>query len=89
MDAAWPDNFSEAKSSPKVTEPSTLHACTNAAALMRVIQGASSFGVDQGSGGVRSGVDATWLFTNGGLAKLSGREVQNVILPNTQSVNRL
>ena len=64
-------------------------ARTNAAALIRAIRGASSFGVDPGSGGVRSGADAARPFTNGGLAKLSGMGVQNVILPNTQSINRL
>ena len=86
---AWPDNSGEAKSSLKVMEPSNLHACTNAAALIRVIQGASSFGVDPGSGGVRSGADAAQPLTNSGLAKLSGMEVQNIILPNTQSINGL
>ena len=83
------DNSSEARSSLKVTEPSNLHACTNAAALIRAIQGASSFGVKPGSGGVGSGADAARLLTNSGLAKLSRMEVRNVILPNTQSINRL
>ena len=88
-----PDNSGEAKSSLKVMEPSNLHACTNAAALIRAIQGASSFRVDfrviPGSRDVRSGADASRPFTNGGLAKLFRREVQNIILPNTQSINRL
>ena len=89
MDAVQLDNSGEAKSSLKVTEPSNLHARTNAAALIRAIRGASSFRVDPGSRGVRSGADAAQLFTNGRLAKLSRREVQNVILPNTQSINGL
>ena len=89
MDAAQPDNSGEARSSLKVTEPSNLHACTNAAALIRAIRGASSFGVDPGSRGVRSGADAAWLLTNSRLAKLSRMEVQNIILPNTQSINGL
>ena len=89
MDVAWLDNFGEAKSSLKVTEPSNLHVHTNAAALISVICRASSFRVDPGSGDVRSGADAARPFTNGGLAKLSRREVQNIILPNTQSINGL
>ena len=84
-----PDNSRDARSSLKFTEPSNLHVCTNAAALIRAIRGASSFGVDPGSGGVRSGADAAWPLTNGGLAKLSGMKVRNVILPNTQSINGL
>ena len=84
-----PDNSGDARSSLKVTEPSNLHARTNAAALIRAIRGASSFGVDPGSGGVGSGADAARPLTNGGLAKLSRMEVRNVILPNTQSINGL
>ena len=86
---AWPDKSGDARSSLKVTEPSNLHARMNAAALIRAIRGASSFGVDPSSGGVGSGADAAWPLTNGRLAKLSGMEVQNVILPNTQSINGL
>ena len=89
MDAAQPDNSRDTKSSLKVTELSNLHARTNVAALIRAIQGASNFGVDPGSGGVGSGADAARPLTNSGLAKLSGMEVQNVILPNTQSINGL
>ena len=89
MDVAQTDNSGDARSSLKVTEPSNLHARTNAAALIRAIRGASSFGVDPGSRGVGSGVDAVQLLTNGGLAKLSRMEVLNVILPNTQSINGL
>ena len=86
---ARPDNSGEARSGLKVMEPSNLHASTNVAALIRAIQGASSFRVVPGSRGVGSGADAAWLLINGGLAKLSGMEVQNVILPNTQSINGL
>ena len=86
---AWPDNSGDAKSSLKVTESSNLHARMNVAALIMAIRGASSFGVDPGSRGVGSGADAAQLLINGGLAKLSRIEVQNVILPNTQSINGL
>ena len=89
MDAAQLDNSGDARSSLKVMEPSNLHAHTNTAALIGAIRGASNFGVDPGSRGVRSGADAARPLTNGGLAKLSGMEVQNVILPNTQSINGL
>ena len=54
----WPDNSGKAKSSLKVMDPSNLHTCTNVAALIRAIQGASSFRVDPGSRGVGSGADA-------------------------------
>ena len=70
MDAARPDNSSEGRSSLQVTEPSNLHACTNVAALIRAIRGASSFRVDPGSEGVGSGADAAWLLTNSGLAMI-------------------
>ena len=88
-DVAWPDNYSDARSSLKVMEPSNLHAQTNAAVLMRAVHGALSFRVDLGSRGVRLGTDAAWPFTNGRLAKLYRREFQNIILPNNQSINGL
>ena len=89
MDVVQPDNSGDPRSSLKVTEPSNLYAQMNAATLMRVIHGASSFGLVPCSRGSGSGADAAWPFTNSGLAKLSGWEVWNIILPNTQSINRL
>ena len=89
MDVAQPDYSSNARSSLQVTEPSNLHAQMNAAALIMAIHGASSFRVVPGSRGSGLGADAAQLFTNGGLAKLSRWEVQNIILLNTQSTNGL
>jgi len=78
-------------------DPSKLHACTNAAVLIREMCGGVQTGVS--TDGVRPGVDwpqrpesgfpgGTGEGVDGGAGKLPAR-VRNVKLLNTQSINRL
>jgi len=78
-------------------DPSKLHTCTNAAALIREMCGGVQTGVS--TDGMEPGVDwLEWLESgclggtgegvDGGASKLPAR-VQNVKLLNTQSINGL